>query len=186
MEIIQIGALTLGVAEVLLARANNVWLYPTGIASILLSMYSLIVAHLYADCLLHVYYLVMSIYGWLYWTSKRDEGGIGVTFSSKREWLIALSISFGGWLLFYWLLITFTPSNTPVWDAWVSATGCAGMWLLARRKVENWILLNVSNAFAIPLLIYKDLNILAILTAFLFVVACVGYFDWRKLAYAVR
>ncbi|MEJ0030210.1 MAG: nicotinamide mononucleotide transporter [Bacteroidota bacterium] len=60
------------------------------------------------------------------------------------------------------------------------------MWLLARRKVENWILLNVSNAFAIPLLMYKDLNILAGLTAFLFIVACVGYFEWRKLANATR
>ena len=186
MEAIQLGALALGVAEVLLARANNVWLYPTGIASILLSMYSLVVAHLYADCLLHFYYLVMSIYGWMYWTSKQSEGGVNVTFSSKTEWLIALAISFGGWLSFYLLLVTFTPSTTPVWDAWVSATGCAGMWLLARRKVENWVLLNVSNAFAIPLLIYKDLHILAALTAFLFIVACVGYFDWRKIANAAR
>ncbi|MEJ0030211.1 MAG: nicotinamide mononucleotide transporter family protein [Bacteroidota bacterium] len=101
MEIIQWSALALGVAEVLLARANNVWLYPTGIASILLSAYSLVVAHLYADCLLHLYYLVMSIYGWIYWTSKRNEGGVNVTFSSKKEWLISFIISFGGWLFFF-------------------------------------------------------------------------------------
>jgi nicotinamide mononucleotide transporter len=182
MDIIQIGALVLGVTEVLLARANNVWLYPTGIASILLSTFSLLSAHLYADCMLHLYYLVMSIYGWIYWTSNKDSGGVNVTFGNKTELLIAVIISFGGWLIFYLLLIEFTPSTTPVWDGWVSATGCAGMWLLARRKVENWILLNVSNAFAIPLLIYKDLYILAALTVFLFIVACVSYFDWRKLA----
>ncbi|MEI9920950.1 MAG: nicotinamide riboside transporter PnuC [Bacteroidota bacterium] len=182
MELIQVAALVFGVAEVLLARANKVWLYPTGIISILLSMYSLVLAQLYADCLLHIYYLIMSIYGWFYWSSKKDEGGLRVTFSTRSQWLIAIEISVTGSVLFYFLLVNFTPSTTPVWDAWVSATGCAGMWLLTQRKVENWILLNISNAFAIPLLIYKELYILSGLTAFLFVVACVGYFEWRKLA----
>jgi nicotinamide mononucleotide transporter len=56
------------------------------------------------------------------------------------------------------------------------------MWLLARRKVENWILLNVSNAFAIPLLFHKSLPMLALLTIILFMVACIGYFDWLKIA----
>jgi nicotinamide mononucleotide transporter len=181
-NIIQLAALVLGVAEVVLALFNNVWLYPTGIASILLTMYSLLTTGLYADCLLHLYYLVMSIYGWMYWTRRQGDSGVKVTMSSKNEWYIAIVISFGGWLLLYLLLITVTPSEIPLWDSWVSATGCAGMWLLARRKVENWIFLNVSNAFAIPLLIHKDLKFLAVLTSILFVVACVGYFDWRKIA----
>lgn len=179
-DLVQGGALLLGVAEVLLARANSVWLYPTGIASIVLSIYSLLSANLYADCLLHGYYLIMSIYGWIYWTSNR--GGLAVTFSNRTEWMIAAIVSLGGWLALYFFLITFTPSTTPVWDSWVSSTGCAGMWLLARRKVENWIFLNVSNVFAIPLLITKDLKLLAALTTFLFIVACKGYFDWRKIA----
>jgi nicotinamide mononucleotide transporter len=182
-DIVQLGALVLGLAEVLLARANNVWLYPTGIASILLSIYSLLSAHLYADCLLHGYYLVMSIYGWIYWTMRRNDGPVRVSFNNTTEWWITIVISLGGWGLLYLFLIAATPSTTPVWDAWVSSTGCAGMWLLARRKVENWIVLNVSNAFAIPLLIYKDLKLLAILTAFFFIVACIGYVDWRKIAH---
>jgi nicotinamide mononucleotide transporter len=66
-------------------------------------------------------------------------------------------------------------------DAWVSATAWAGMWLLAKRKIENWILLNISNAFAIPLLFYKQLPLYALLTAFLFIVAVLGYFDWMKI-----
>jgi nicotinamide mononucleotide transporter len=186
LEVIQWIAVVLGIAEVLLASANKVWLYPTGIASILLSVYVLVVRDLYADCLLHVYYLVMSIYGWIYWNSKRNDKETRITVSSKADWVIALVISFGGWMLLYLFLIYFTPSNTPVLDSWVSATGCAGMWLLARRKVENWLLLNVSNAFAIPLLIYKDVYIMAGFTGFLFIVACFGYYRWRKVAYAVR
>jgi nicotinamide mononucleotide transporter len=180
LDFIQLAVLVLGVAEVLLARANKVWLYPTGIAAIVLSMYSLFGAMLYAECLLNLYYLVMSIYGWVYWQSRQMR--VNVTFANRHEWYITAAIVFGSWITLYYFLITFTPSDVPLWDALVSATGWAGMWLLARRKVENWILLNVSNIFAIPLLIHKQLPLYATLTGFLFLVACKGYFDWMKIA----
>ncbi|MEI9957355.1 MAG: nicotinamide mononucleotide transporter family protein [Ferruginibacter sp.] len=79
------------------------------------------------------------------------------------------------------MLKHFTTSNVPYWDAWVSATAWAGMWLLSKRKIENWILLNISNLFAIPLLIYKQLPLFAILTLVLFVVAIFGYYSWKKI-----
>jgi nicotinamide mononucleotide transporter len=179
---IQCAVLILGVTEVLLARANKVALYPAGIAATILAIYSLFTVQLYAECLLHVYYLVMSVYGWCYWASKPNHKPIPVTFCNPKEWAVTFSIAFGGWMLLFFFLVQFTPSEVPLWDAWISSTGWAGMWLLARRKVENWVVLNVSNAFAIPLLIQKQLPLFAVLTAFLFVIACIGYVDWTKLA----
>jgi nicotinamide mononucleotide transporter len=182
IDAIQMGVLILGVSEVLLARANSIYLYPTGIGATVLAIYSLFTAGLYAECLLHGYYLVMSVYGWWYWSGKKNRKPIRITLSTRNDWLITLSIVVLGFCLLYFSLRSFTDSEVPVWDAWVSATGWAGMWLLARRKVENWVLLNVSNIFAIPLLFYKSLPLLGILTMFLFVVACIGYFDWFKIA----
>lgn len=173
-------AVALGVAEVLLARVNNIWLYPTGILATVLSIVLLMEAQLYAESALNIYYVVMSIYGWVYWIKKRDQPPVKVTWSNKNEWLISLAISLGGWAVLYVLLKNFTPSNVPVWDAFVSSTAWAGMWLLARRKIENWIFLNISNLFAVPLLFYKKLPMFAILTVFLFIVACFGYFEWKK------
>lgn len=175
-------AVALGVAEVLLARVNNIWLYPTGIAATVLSILLLMEAQLYAESALNVYYVVMSIYGWIHWIKKRDLPPVKVTYSNKNEWIISLGISLGGWAVLYILLRSFTPSNVPLWDAFVSSTAWAGMWLLARRKVENWVFLNISNLFAVPLLFYKKLPMFGVLTVFLFVVACFGYFDWRKKA----
>jgi len=175
-------AVALGVAEVLLARVNNIWLYPAGILGTALSILLLMEAQLFAESLLNVYYIVMSVYGWIYWVKKRDQPPVKVTWSTKTEWIISLSISLGGWALLYFLLRYFTPSNVPLWDAFVSSTAWAGMWLLARRKIENWIFLNISNLFAVPLLFYKKLPMFAVLTIFLFIVACFGYFDWRKKA----
>lgn len=175
-------AVALGVAEVLLARINNIWLYPTGILATALSILLLMEAQLYAESALNVYYVIMSIYGWVYWVKKRDLPPVKVTYSNKNDWMISLAISLGGWAVLYILLKSFTPSNVPLWDAFVSSTAWAGMWLLARRKVENWVFLNISNLFAVPLLFYKKLPMFAVLTVFLFVVACFGYFDWKKKA----
>lgn len=174
-------AVLLGVAEVLLARVNNIWLYPTGIAGTLIAIYLLVAVQLYAESALNIYYVVMSVYGWIYWVKKKNEPPVKISWCNSREWLISLSITFAGWLVLYLLLKNFTPSNVPVWDAWVSSTAWAGMWLLARRKIENWIFLNVSNLFAIPLLFYKGLPMFAVLTLFLFVVAFWGFFEWKNI-----
>lgn len=189
-DAIQWIAIIFGVAEVLLARSNNIWLYPTGIISTLLTIYSYLHAGLYAESALNGYYVIMSVYGWWYWVKKRDQPPIKITYSNRQEWIVVSAIVVGGFLLLAWLLKYFlpaylahyiTPSTVPLWDAWVSATAWAGMWLLARRKIENWILLNISNAFAVPLLFYKHLPLYALLYVFLFIVAVQGYVKWRKL-----
>ena len=171
----------LGVIEVILARQNKVWLYPTGIGATMLAVYILFQAGLYAECLLNGYYIVMSVYGWWYWIKKRNKPGVKITNCNKQEWVTVIGISIGGFILLAIVLEYFTPSTVPFADAWVSATAWAGMWLLAKRKIENWILLNVSNLFAIPLLFYKQLPLYALLTIFLFCVAISGYIKWRRI-----
>ncbi len=173
-------AVVFSIAEVLYARSGKIWLYPSGIISTLLFMYLLFINKLYAETVLNGYYLVMSIYGWWYWAKKKDQPPVKPSYSHKQEWYITTAIVFGGWMVLYAALRYLTDSTVPVWDAFVSATAWAGMWLLARRKIENWVLLNISNAFAIPLFIKKGLPIYAALTLFLFVVAIQGYYDWRK------
>lgn len=170
-----------GVIQVLLSKNNKVSNYLFGILGIVSGMYVLFGAKLYADIALNMYYLVMSIYGWWYWKTNREAKEQPITRCNNREWMIVLSIVFGGFLILYFALIRFTDSDVPIWDAWVSCTAWAGMWLLARRKMENWILLNISNAFAIPLLIHKELYLFAILTIFLFTIAIFGYLKWAKI-----
>lgn len=170
-----------GIIQVLLSKNNKVSNYLFGILGIISGMYVLFGAKLYADMALNMYYLVMSIYGWWFWKTNKLAKEQPITNCNPREWTIVIGIVFGAFVIFYFSLITITDSDVPVWDAWVSCTAWAGMWLLARRKIENWILLNISNAFAIPLLIHKDLYLFAALTTFLFIVAIFGYYKWSKI-----
>jgi nicotinamide mononucleotide transporter len=124
----------------------------------------------------------MSIYGWLFWKYGKKQSETPITLTTRIEKYKAIGIVLGTFLLFYLFLTHYTDSDVPVWDSVVTAFAWAGMWLMAKRKVENWVLLNISNFIAVPLLIHKDLYLYAALTAFLFIVAIFGYINWNKIA----
>ena len=170
-----------GVVQVLMARKNNINNYLFGIVSILISLWVLYQSKLYADILLNLYYLVMSIYGWFYWKLGKQNKETAISYSSKKEQGIALGIVVGCFALMAYWLSQHTDSDVPFWDAIVVAFAWAGMWLMAKRKIENWVYLNISNFVSVPLLIYKELYVYAGLTAFLFAVAVSGHFKWKKI-----
>lgn len=169
------------VVQVLLAQKNNINNYLFGIAGIVLAMFVKFKAKLYAEFTLDFYYLIMSVYGWLFWKYGKQKSESPVSFSTKNELIKALAIVVVAFVIFYILLHQLTDSDVPLLDSLVTAFAWAGMWLMAKRKIENWIFLNISNFIAVPLLIHKDLYLFAALTAFLFIVAIFGYRNWLKI-----
>lgn len=169
------------VIQVLQARKNNVNNYLFGIAGILLTLYVMLSSKLYAEFTLNLYYLIMSIYGWLYWKFGKQKSEMEISVTTTTEKWITGGIVLGTFILFWSFLTHFTDSDVPIWDSLVSAFAWAGMWLMARRKIENWVILNVSNIISIPLMIHKELYLYAVLTSFLFLVAISGYIEWQKI-----
>ncbi len=167
--------------QVILASRNHSLNYLFGILGVLLTLYVMALSGLYAEFALNLYYLVMSIYGWIYWLRGKTSAQMPITKSTSKDWTMSISIVLSSFVLFLFALTQFTNSDVPVADALVSAFAWAGMWLMARRKLENWILLNISNLIAVPLMIHKELYLYAVLSVFLFVVAVMGYFNWLKL-----
>ncbi|QBQ41802.1 nicotinamide riboside transporter PnuC [Sphingobacterium psychroaquaticum] len=174
-------AVLFGVTQVLLSKRNKISNYFFGIISILLTISVLYSAKLYAEILLNMYYLVMSVYGLWYWRGQRTAVPVQITRSTPSEWKIVSAIVVVGYFALYLVLRYFTNSDVPMMDAIVSSTAWAGMWLLAKRKLENWILLNISNIIAIPLLFYKGLFLFALLTLVLFIIAIFGYLEWKRI-----
>ncbi len=183
-------AIVAAIAEVLLAKANKVLLYPAGLISTAIYMWLFLrpETRLYADAILNIYYFTMSIYGWILWQKRKNGTTLKITTANKTDWLKIIAGCLGGWALLYVLLTRVFPSlfswyvvsDVAVWDAFISATAWVGMWLLAKRKVENWLLLNLSNLVAIPVYVYKGMPFTAALTLFLFIVAIFGYLAWTK------
>lgn len=169
------------IVQVLLAQRNNIHNYLFGIGGIILALYVKFNAKLYAEFSLDIYYLVMSIYGWVFWKYGKQKSAAPISFTTYKEQYKAMGIVIATFTIFYIFLTQFTNSDVPFLDSLVTAFAWAGMWLMAKRKIENWILLNISNIISIPLLIHKDLYLYALLSAFLFIVAIFGYINWYKI-----
>ncbi len=167
--------------QVVLASRNNSNNYLFGIAGISLTLYVMIVAKLYAEFALNLYYLVMSIYGWLFWKYGKQKEEAHISTTNSQEKFIVLGIVTFTFGLFWFFLTHYTDSDVPIWDSLVSAFAWAGMWLMAKRKIENWILLNISNLISIPLMLHKNLYLYAGLTLFLFTIAVIGYVKWSRI-----
>lgn len=173
------------VASVWYARKNNILVFPTGIVGVLLAAYVyffMIHPPLYADASLNLYYFLMSVYGWYNWVQKKDD----THYTYPISWCIRPQLVFGiGFFLFFWaviyyVLVTFTDSNTPILDSLVSASAVTAMWWMAKRKIENWLAWIFSNIVAIPLNFYKGLMLFSLMYILFLALAWWGFNDWKK------
>jgi nicotinamide mononucleotide transporter len=173
------------IASVWYARKNNILVYPTGIIGVLLAAWMyFFIAHppLYADGVLNIYYLLMSIYGWYNWTKvKTDHHFVfEISWCTKKELIAGMLWFVGAWISIYVILVSLTNSNTPVLDSLVSASAVTAMWWMARRKIENWIAWICSNLVAIPLNFYKGFMLFTLMYVLFLIMAYFGYKEWTK------
>ncbi|MEQ9220577.1 MAG: nicotinamide riboside transporter PnuC [Cyclobacteriaceae bacterium] len=173
-------AVIFGLLSVWFSMKENILVYPTGIVSVVIYIYITFQYKLYADTGINFYYLVASIYGWYFWTNTKDNRDqIKISTLTKAEWIITIVLAFGSFILIRFGL-DFTDSDVPNWDAVTTTTAIVGMWLMARKKLENWIAWIITDLIAVPLYYYKELY----LTSFQFfvftILATMEYFAWRK------
>lgn len=183
-SLLEFIAVVFGIASVLYSRKENILVYPTGIINtVLYTWFCFGWWGLYAEGSLNFYYTVMSIYGWILWARKK-EGGTGhrlqITKSSKKEWSVALLFFTVCYIVLFVVLKNFTNSTVPYADAFASASAYTGMWLMAKKKIENWIWWIITNLASIPLYFIKG----AVFTSFQYIVflvlAVLGYIAWHK------
>lgn len=173
-------AFLFGVAQVVLALRNQVLNFYAGIISVSLYIYVFYYSGLYAESLLNSYYLIVSIAGIFLWQKKEGTETLPISRANNKDWLQAMVLFIILFFCIFIILRNFTNSTVPLADALVSSSAWVGTWLMIHRKLENWVVLNVSNLIAIPLLIYKGLHLTAILTSIYVVIAIMGYYRWKK------
>jgi nicotinamide mononucleotide transporter len=173
-------AVIFGIASVWYSKQENILVYPTGIVGVAIAVYITLGSKLYAEAGINAYYFVMSIYGWYYWThADADKLQVPVTRSSRTEHVIAVAITSISFLLIRFGL-DFTDSDVPNLDAITTATAITGMWLMAKKKIENWIYWVITDVIATPLYFYKELYFFALQFLLFTILATWGYFSWKK------
>ena len=181
--VLELLAAVFTILSVWYSKRNNVLVFPTGMVCTAIFVYLLLKWELLGDMMINAYYFVISIYGWYVWTRKVDDIHVTpITRTSKKEKYYSVLIFLATFVFVYIIYSVFDKFNH--WTAYVDTLTTAiffvGMWLMAKRKIENWIYWIVGDIITVPLYFYKGLTFSSILYFILTIIAIFGYLSWKK------
>lgn len=156
--------------------------WPLGILGILIYLVMFWQANLMGSALLQIFFLVMQVYGWYYWTTNR---GRNQTHRTKRlngkELAIVLGTALAGYALTVWALPAFFPEAVlPLWDAAILVGSVAAQQLLNRKVLENWFVWNSVDVISVVLYWQAGLFLTSITYAIFLALSVKGFLDWRR------
>ena len=181
--VLEIVAVIFGFLSVWFSKQNHILVFPTGMLSTSIFVYLLLKWGLLGDMMINGYYFIMSVYGWYIWTRKVDATHVTpISTITNKENKLSIFI-FIATLLFVFIVYIYFDKWTS-WDAYVdtitTATFFVGMWLMARRKIENWIFWIIGDVISIPLYFYKGFTFTSFQYLGFTVIAIFGYIAWKK------
>jgi nicotinamide mononucleotide transporter len=172
-----------GFLSVWFSKQDNILVYPTGIISTAIFVYILAVYGLLGDMMINAYYFAMSIYGWYIWTRKVDAiHYTPITKATKTENKQSIYIFIATLIFVFAVYEFFEKWNS--WTAYVDTITTAiffvGMWLMAKKKLENWIYWIIGDLISVPLYLYKGLVFTSFQYLLFTIIAIYGYRAWKK------
>ena len=182
--LLELFAVTMNIFSVIYAKRNSILVYPTGLIGTGIFVYILYNFSLLGDMIINFYFVLMSIYGWYYWSQKKDGEVLhNVSRTSTKEYYFILMLGLTSLLAIYFIYNFYDK-----WDSWTAyvdtittAIFFVAMYLMARRKVESWIFWIIGDIITIPLYFYKGLTISSIQYLIFLILAILGYISWKKI-----
>jgi nicotinamide mononucleotide transporter len=181
---LELFAVIMNITSVIYAKRNNILVYPTGLIGTGIFVYILLNFSLLGDTIINAYFFSMSIYGWYFWSRKKDKvfvNQVSTINTNEIKYLFILGIS--SLIFIYFVYDYFDKWNN--WTAYVdnitTAIFFVAMWLMARRKIESWIFWIIGDLITVPLYFYKGLTISSIQYIIFLILAVLGYISWKKI-----
>jgi nicotinamide mononucleotide transporter len=178
---LEIIAVLLGLANIVLLVRRSIWNYPFGLLMVALYADIFFTTKLYSDALLQLFFFGIQLYGWrAWWRAGGGEHKVDVerlTWPARAAWIAVIAVTSLAWGA---IMQTYTDASYPWWDAVVAMASIAAQILLARRRIENWLLWIAVDAVAIGLYLAKELTLTAGLYAIFLVLCVLGLREWTR------
>ena len=182
-----LGVIT-GIIYLWLEYKASIYLWIAGIIMPAIYLFVYYDAGLYSDFGINIYYLLIALYGWVAWKtgftlfgSKEPKKELHISHAPRRAWIKATAAFFVALLLIAYVLINYTDSTVPWSDSFTTALSIVGMWMLARKYIEQWWVWCVVDVASGALYVYKGLYFTAGLYLLYSIIAIFGYFKWKKM-----
>ncbi|MCD4665483.1 MAG: nicotinamide riboside transporter PnuC [Bacteroidales bacterium] len=180
-------AVIFGLFSVWFAKQERILVFPTGIISVLIYVYVCFGIKLYADAGINLFYFIMSVYGWYKWAKKKEQPVLAITSCNRKDWLISMAMFMLSVIVIIVLLkifkqddLEYWSTNIPYIDTFTTAIFIVAMWLMAMKKLENWILWIIGDVISVPLYAYKGLVFTSFQFTIFLIIAVMGYVAWKK------
>jgi nicotinamide mononucleotide transporter len=180
MTMLEIAGFVFGVAGVYLTLRENVWCFPVGLINVSISLFLFFEQKLYADALQQLVYIVLLTYGWFRWLHHVNKKAPDVSISTASALLKYFGIWVAGSFTLGYFLSNYTDASTPWLDSAATVMSFIAQWMIARKKIENWLLWIIVNITYTGIYIYKELYLYAVLFTIYLILAIAGYFTWKK------
>jgi len=181
--ILEFLAFVFGIISVFCAKKENIWVYPTGLVSTVITVYLLYQAKYFGDMTMNVYYSIMSVYGWYMWASKKSTPDLKITRTALKEKIIGIGLFVLTMIITYLVYVFFNYKlEIPNYiDIFTSGIFFTAMWYMALKKIENWSLWILGDLIAVPLFAYRGLGMLSVQYLIFTILAVLAYLEWKKI-----
>lgn len=178
---LELVAVAFGLVSVYLSTREHIVSWPTAIVNVAIFFVLFWRAKLYADSVLQLVYLALSVYGWYEWLyGGAQKSPLRVTRASRAHWLALVPIFLVGGLGLGALLARYTDSPLPYFDALLTTASLVAQWMMTRKLLENWIIWILADAVYVPLFIQRGLPFTALQYAVFLALAGMGWVGWRR------
>lgn len=178
---VELIAVAFGLLSVYLAAREHIISWPTAIVNVAIFFVLFWRAKLYADAVLQLVYLALSVYGWYEWTfGGAQHSRLQVSRATRRHWLVVVPLFLVGGLGLGALLARYTDSPVPYFDALLTAASLVAQWMMTRKLLENWVIWIAADLVYVPLFIQRGLPLTAVQYAVFLLLAALGWHGWRQ------
>ena len=176
-------AFIFGIISVFCAKKENIWVYPTGIISTIITIYLMFRASYFGDMTMNFYYTIMSFYGWYLWTKKTTQPNLEISRTTSQEKKIGFILFLLTMVVTYFVYVFFnTKLEIPNYiDIFTSGMFFTAMWFMAKKKIENWSLWIIADFIAVPLFAYRGLGMIALQYFIFTILAIMAYKEWNTI-----
>lgn len=180
MNTLELIGFAFGIIGVFMTLKENILCFPTGLINVGVSCVLFYEQHLFADTLQQLVYIPILIYGWYKWKFKTaTEKTLISSLTRKEIWnYSAITLVFAGTLGY--ILRNHSSASLPWIDSAATSASFLAQFLIARKKIENWIIWIAVNMLYIGIYLYKDLPLYALLFSVYLALALSGYATWKK------
>ena len=178
---LEVIAVLSAIAYLFLAIRQNIWCWLGAAISTAIYVYLFIVARLYMESVLNVFYFAMAIYGWHVWYAGRSgDRELPVSIWPPRVHAVAIMTIGAISITNGYVLARFTDAAYPYVDSFTTWGAIWATFLVARKVLENWWYWLVIDIASIAIYWARDLHLTSLLFVVYVVMIPFGIRAWRR------